>query len=96
MFFLVSCAQPPAVPVAGGVSAAGPLARLPATFENTPSCPACLKVTLTLRADGSYALRERLASSEFYDFGRWQALRAEGLLFLEGGRFATTRRREAA
>jgi hypothetical protein len=91
--FAASCAQQPDVPV--GVSKAGsdadPLARLPATFENTPSCPFCLQVTLTLRPDGSYTVRERLASSEFYDFGHWQASRAEGLLFLEGGRFATLR-----
>ena len=91
MLFLAGCAQPPGAPVAGGDAGADPLARLPATFENVPSCPACLKVTLTLRPDGSYAVRERLASSEFYDFGRWQASRAEGLLFLEGGRFDSLR-----
>ena len=42
---------------------------------------------MTLRPDGSYSVRERLASSEFYDFGRWQVSRAEGLLYLDGGRF---------
>jgi hypothetical protein len=89
---LVGCApQPPQAPVAGSAGGPDPLERLPATFENVPSCPACLKVTLTLRPDGGYAVRERLASSEFYDFGRWQASRAEGLLFLEGGRFDSLR-----
>jgi NlpE C-terminal OB domain len=88
-FFLAGCAQPPGAPVAGSDGGAGPLARLPATFENVPSCPDCLRVTLTLRPDGSYAVRERLASSEFYDFGRWQVSRPEGLLLLEGGRFET-------
>ena len=92
LFLLAGCAEPPpVVPAAGGASAVDPLARLPATFENAPSCPTCLKVTMTLRPDGSYAVRERLASSEFYDFGRWQASREEGLLFLEGGRFDTLR-----
>ena len=94
MLFLAGCAQPPGGPVAGSDGSgggAGPLARLPATFENVPSCPACLRVTLTLRPDGSYAVRERLASSEFYDFGRWRMSPAEGLLLLEGGRFDTRR-----
>jgi hypothetical protein len=91
LFFLAGCAQSPDAPVAGSEGGADPLARLPATFENVPSCPACLRVTMTLRPDGGYAVREQLASSEFYDFGRWQASRAEGLLFLEGGRFATLR-----
>jgi len=87
---LAACAQPPpGAPAAGGEG--DPLARLPATFENTPSCASCLQVTLTLRPDGSYRVRERLASSEFYDFGRWQALPPQRLLVLEGGRFDTLR-----
>jgi len=87
--FLAGCAQPSRGPDSGG--GGDPLAQLPATFESTPSCPTCLQVTLTLRPDGSYALRQRLASSEFYDFGRWRASPAEGLVFLEGGRFETLR-----
>jgi hypothetical protein len=90
---LAGCAQPPGVP--DGMPAAGsdadPLAQLPASFRNAPSCPVCLQLTVNLRPDGSYTVRERLGSSEFYDFGRWQASRAEGLLFLEGGRFDTLR-----
>jgi len=60
------------------------LADLPATFANSPSCDGCLGVTLTLRPDGAYLVRERLGASEFYDFGRWRQ-GADGLL-LEGGR----------
>jgi len=63
---------------------ASPLADLPASFANTPSCDGCLAVTLTLRPDGAYLVRERLGASEFYDFGRWRQ-GADGLL-LEGGR----------
>ena len=64
------------------------LASLPATYRNTPSCPACLALTLTLRADGAYVARERLGSSEFYDFGRWRESREAALLHLDGGRDA--------
>jgi hypothetical protein len=67
-----------------GAPRASPLAALPATFANTPSCDGCLAVALTLRPDGAYLVRERLGSSEFYDFGRWRE-GADGLL-LEGGR----------
>jgi hypothetical protein len=63
---------------------ASPVANLPATFANTPSCDGCLGVTLTLRPDGAYLVRERLDASEFYDFGHWRQ-GADGLL-LEGGR----------
>jgi hypothetical protein len=66
-----------------------PLAGLPATFVNTPSCDGCLGLTLTLRPDGAYVVRERLGGSEFYDFGRWRQ-QPEGLL-LEGGRDAPRR-----
>ena len=66
-----------------------PLASLPATFANTPSCDGCLGLTLTLRPDGAYVVRERLGGSEFYDFGRWRQ-RPDGLL-LEGGRDAPRR-----
>jgi hypothetical protein len=66
-----------------------PLAGLPATFANTPGCEDCLDITLTLRPDGAYLVRERLRGSEFYDFGRWREM-ADGLL-LEGGRDAPRR-----
>jgi len=62
------------------------LGRLPATYRNTPSCPGCLALTLTLRPDGAYLAREQLGSSEFYDFGRWRESREEGVLQLAGGR----------
>ena len=65
------------------------LAGLPATFANTPSCDGCLGITLTLRPDGAYLVRERVGGSEFYDFGRWSQ-RPDGLL-LEGGRDAPRR-----
>jgi hypothetical protein len=68
---------------------ASPLAGLPASFANTPSCDDCLGLTLTLRPDGAYMVRERLAGSEFYDFGRWRE-GPDGLL-LEGGRDAPRR-----
>lgn len=64
----------------------GVLGRLPATYRNTPSCPGCLALTLTLRADGAYLAREQLGSSEFYDFGSWRESREEGVLQLAGGR----------
>jgi hypothetical protein len=66
-----------------------PLAALPATFANTPSCDGCVGVTLTLRPDGAYLVRERLGGAEFYDFGRWRE-GPEGLL-LRGGRDAPRR-----
>ena len=66
-----------------------PLAALPATFANTPGCDGCLALTITLRPDGAYLVRERLGGSEFYDFGRWRQA-ADGLL-LEGGRDAPRR-----
>jgi hypothetical protein len=81
----VGCAQPPAEPQQTSVEEkAGELPALPATYVNTPGCPGCLGVTLTLRPDGSYLVRERVGTSEFYDFGRWR--RAEGTLELVGGR----------
>src|ERR1043165_8905933 len=62
---------------------ASPLSGLPATFANAPSCEGCLGVTVTLRPDGAYLVRERVGGSEFYDFGRWREA-PEGLV-LEGG-----------
>jgi len=69
--------------------AASPLAGLPATFANAPSCEGCLALTVTLRPDGAYLVRERVGGSEFYDFGRWREA-ADGLV-LEGGRDAPRR-----
>jgi hypothetical protein len=46
-------------------------------------------VTLTLRPDGAYLVRERLRGAEFYDFGRWRE--QAGALLLEGGRDAPRR-----
>jgi hypothetical protein len=66
-----------------------PLAQLPATFANSPGCDGCLALTVTLRADGAYLVRERLGGSEFYDFGRWR--QDAGGLILEGGRDAPRR-----
>jgi len=68
---------------------ASPLAGLPATFANTPGCDGCLGLTLTLRPDGAYLVRERLGGSEFFDFGRWT--QKAGELLLEGGRDAPRR-----
>jgi hypothetical protein len=60
------------------------LPALPATYVNTPGCPGCLALTLTLRPDGSYLVRDQLGVSEFYDFGRWRLV--GGMLDLAGGR----------
>ena len=65
--------------------ASAPVAlALPATYVNTPGCPGCLAVTITLRPDGSFLAREQLGSAEFYDFGRWRL--AGETLELAGGR----------
>ena len=85
-----ACAsQPPPEENETKVQQASPLAGLPATFANTPGCDGCLALTLTLRPDGAYLVREVLRGSEFYDFGRWRQT-AAGLL-LEGGRDAPRR-----
>jgi hypothetical protein len=81
---LVGCAQQPSIeqkPVEKEVVALPPL---PATFVDDPDCPGCLGVTLTLRPDGAYLLRDQLGASEFYDFGRWRY--ADGTLELAGDR----------
>jgi hypothetical protein len=89
-FFLllmaVGCASPESPKEIPGEKApsASPLAGLPATFANTPSCEDCLSLTLTLRPDGAYLVRERVGASEFYDFGRWRE--APDALVLEGSR----------
>jgi len=67
----------------------GALPRLPATYVGSPGCPGCLAVTLTLRPDGSYLVREQVGASEFYDFGRWR--HQGGILELAGGRDAPRR-----
>jgi hypothetical protein len=80
---LVGCAQAPSPPVEVK-PAPQPLPALPATLINDADCPGCLEVTLTLRPDGSYLLRDQLGASEFYDFGRWRY--ADGMLELTGER----------
>jgi hypothetical protein len=91
LLLLAGCAQAPteekSVPAESPPAAALP--ALPATYVNKPGCPGCLEVTLTLRADGSYFVREILGASEFYDFGRWR--HADGVLELVGGRDAPRR-----
>jgi len=87
---LAGCAQPappPQEPAAP--EQPGELPALPATFVNSPDCRGCLGVTVTLRPDGGYLVRERVGASEFYDFGRWR--RVDGMLELEGGRDAPRR-----
>ena len=81
----LGCAQPDERPkLEKAKPPALPLPPLPATFVNEPDCPGCLAVTLTLRPDGSYLVRDQLGASEFYDFGRWRY--AEGRLELSGDR----------
>jgi hypothetical protein len=86
---LLGCAQEAPMEQKPAEEKPGELPALPATFVNNPGCPGCLGVTLTLRPDGSYLVRELVGSSEFYDFGRWR--RAEGTLELLGGRDAPRR-----
>src|SRR3954469_30828 len=90
LIFVAACAAQPGREVRQETApAASPLAQLPATFANTPGCDGCLALTLTLRPDGAYLVRERLGGSEFYDFGRWRE--DAGALLLEGGRDAPRR-----
>ena len=87
---LAGCAQPAPVPEKPAApEKPGELPALPATFVNRPGCPGCLGVTVTLRPDGSYLVRELVSASEFYDFDRWR--RVDGILELEGGRDAPRR-----
>ena len=79
---LAGCAQPSVPPRQEQRPEALP--PLPATWLNDPDCPGCLAVTVTLRPDSSYLLRDQLGASEFYDFGRWRY--AEGTLELAGDR----------
>jgi hypothetical protein len=90
VLLLAGCAQAPVEREPAPVpQAPAELPALPATYVNSPGCPGCLAVTLTLRPDGSYLVRERLGESEFYDFGRWR--RADAMLELVGGRDAPRR-----
>lgn len=86
---LAACAQSPQPPdraPAAPVADARPadLGPLPATFVNKPACEGCLAITLTLRPDQSFLVRERLGTSEFYDFGKWRL--SGNTLELAGGR----------
>ena len=83
MLLLAACAQQPAPRDAPEPPPAA-LPPLPATFVDEPDCPGCLAVTLTLRPDGAFLMRDQLGASEFYDFGRWRY--AEGTLELSGDR----------
>jgi hypothetical protein len=78
-----ACAQQPA-PREAPEPPPPALPPLPATLIQEPECPGCLAVTLTLRPDGAYLLRDELGASEFYDFGRWRY--AQGTLELSGER----------
>ena len=81
---LAGCAQQAAVERKPVPPPPPELPGLPATLINDPDCPGCLAVTVTLRPDGSYLVRELLGASEFYDFGRWRLL--DGALDLAGER----------
>jgi hypothetical protein len=81
-----ACAQAPNAPPGRSPHAPIALDGLPASFETVQDC--CVKITVNLRPDGAYAMRQVLGPSEFYDFGRWQLSSTDGLLFLEGGRDA--------
>jgi hypothetical protein len=82
--FVAACAQQPAPKEAPEPPPPAALPPLPATFVDEADCPGCLAVTLTLRPDGAYLLRDQLGASEFYDFGRWRY--AAGTLELAGDR----------
>jgi hypothetical protein len=88
LILLAGCAQQEAGRQDGEKTASEALppapATAPATYIREAGCPGCLEVTLTLRADGSYLLRDQLGASEFYDFGRWRY--TDGVLELAGDR----------
>jgi hypothetical protein len=84
VLLLTACAQQPAPKEAPEPPPPAALPPLPATFVDEADCPGCLAVTLTLRPDGAYLLRDQLGASEFYDFGRWRY--AAGTLELAGDR----------
>jgi hypothetical protein len=84
---LAGCAQAPAEkPQTTEPAPPATLGALPATFISQAGCPGCQQATVTLRADGSFLLRDQLGASEFYDFGRWRY--ADGSLELAGDRDA--------
>ena len=86
VLLLAACAREPA-PIQESKPPPPPaLPPLPATLVHEPECPGCLAVTMTLRPDGAFLLRDQLGASEFYDFGRWRY--AEGTLELAGDRDA--------
>ncbi|HJS77469.1 MAG TPA: hypothetical protein VJ778_08675 [Burkholderiales bacterium] len=82
--FVAACAQQQPAPRDEPEPPPQALPPLPATLVDEPDCPGCLAVTLTLRPDGAYLLRDQLGASEFYDFGRWRY--ADGVLELTGDR----------
>lgn len=89
---LAGCAQPPPEVPQGPASRPAPAAlpALPATYGGASGCAGCAAVTLVLRPDGAFLLRERLGPSEFSDFGRWTR-RPDGTLELHGSRDAKRR-----
>ena len=90
VLLLAACAREPAPRQESKPPPPPALPPLPATLVHEPECPGCLAVTMTLRPDGAFLLRDQLGASEFYDFGRWRY--AEGTLELAGDR--DTRRYE--
>jgi hypothetical protein len=78
------CASAPPAEIEPAQAPAPLALALPATYANTPGCPGCLALTVTLRPDGSFLAREQLGAAEFYDFGRWRL--AGETLELAGGR----------
>jgi hypothetical protein len=86
---LAGCAQAPAEkPQVHEPAPPATLGALPATYVDEAGCPGCLAATMTLRADGSFLLREQLGATEFYDFGKWRY--ADGKLELAGDRDTRT------
>jgi len=85
LLLAVGCAQAPTDRSAPSVpDKVAELPPLPATLVHEARCPGCLEVTVTLRPDGSYLVRDLLGASEFYDFGRWRYV--DGNVELAGGR----------
>jgi hypothetical protein len=91
---LFGCAQEPAQkPAPREEPPPSTLGPLPATYVDEAGCAGCLAATMTLRADGSFLLREQLGSAEFYDFGNGRS--ADGRLELAGDRDTRTYRSTA-
>jgi hypothetical protein len=89
---LAACAQQPreASETPESRPIVAPLPALPATYGGASNCAGCGAVTLLLRPDGAFLLRERIGPSEFSDFGRWSRL-PDGTLELQGSRDAKRR-----